>query len=317
MNKIWQFINKKINNDVDVMLLVVIESVGSSPGRPGFKMAVAGDGSMTGSIGGGETEYRLVEKAKKEFKSHNDHIFLKKEVHRSDAGEDKSGMICSGEHWIAFYPIRDELGQTVQQINLAIDDNEQGLIYYNQNGFTYKPGESQHHQHKNPVTSLNEWDFAEMLCKENHLYIFGAGHVGLALSDIANKLGFVVHIFDNRKGINTLEVNDFAKYKSVIDYRNSAKHVPDGQNIYAVIMTFAHKSDELVLKQLLNKDIRYLGMMGSDKKVGAIFENLKNEGYEPATINKIYAPIGIEISSQTPYEIAISVVAEMIKVKNG
>jgi xanthine dehydrogenase accessory factor len=317
MNNTWQFIQEKLNNNTGVMLLVVIENVGSSPGHPGFKMAVAGDGSMTGSIGGGQTEYRLVEKAKKELKSQNDRIFLKKEVHRSDAGADRSGMICSGEHWIAFYPIGDELGPTVRQINLAMDHNEQGLIYYNQNGFNFKTGESQHHQHKNPVTSLNEWDFTEMLCKENHLYIFGAGHVGFALSDIACKLGFVVHIFDNRKKINTLEANDFAKYKSVIDYKESAINVPDGQNTYAVIMTFGHKSDELVLRQLLNKDIRYLGMMGSDKKVNAIFQNLKNEGCDPALIKKVYAPIGIEIPSQTPYEIAISVVAEMIKVKNG
>ncbi len=81
-------------------------------------------------------------------------------------------------------------------------------------------------------------------------------------------------------------------------------------------MTFGHKSDELVLRQFIGKKIRYLGMMGSHKKVDAIFKNLENEGFERSELDKIHAPIGIEIPSQTPYEIAISVVAEMIAVKN-
>jgi xanthine dehydrogenase accessory factor len=82
-------------------------------------------------------------------------------------------------------------------------------------------------------------------------------------------------------------------------------------------MTFGHKSDMTVLKQLLGKNIKYLGMMGSDKKVAKIFETLKSEGYPDEMLGNVHAPIGIKINSQTPVEIAISIAAEIIQVKNA
>jgi len=82
-------------------------------------------------------------------------------------------------------------------------------------------------------------------------------------------------------------------------------------------MTFGHKSDEVVLQQFLNKNIRYLGMMGSQKKVDSIFKNLETERFSREVLQKVHAPIGLEINSQTPDEIAISVVAEMIATKNN
>jgi len=317
MKETWKFIQDKLKSNTLVILLVVIDNDGSNPGQPGFKMAVANDGTMIGSIGGGQTEYRLVEKAKKELGKKNPQISIKKEVHRPDADEDRSGMICSGEQWIAFYPISAANSEIVNSINISIDKEEKGMIHFNQDGFTFNVGETEHHKHQNPVTSVEEWQYNEVICKKNHLYIFGAGHVGLALSNIASQLNFVVHIFDNRKGINTMTMNKSAQFKEVIDYKDVDSHVPDGDNSYVVIMTFGHKSDEVVLQQFLNKNIRYLGMMGSQKKVDAIFKNLETEKFPREILQKVHAPIGLEINSQTPDEIAISVVAEMIATKNN
>jgi xanthine dehydrogenase accessory factor len=316
MKEIWKFIQDKLQVNKKLMLLIVIDSDGSSPGQPGFKMVVADDGTMIGSIGGGQTEYRLVEKAKKELLLDNPQISLNKEVHRPDVEEDRSGMICSGEQWIAFYPISAVNSEIIDSINISIEKEEKGIIHYNQDGFTFHVGETEHHKHQNPVTSPVEWQYKEVICKKNYLYIFGAGHVGLALSDMADKLNFVVYIFDNRKGINTMTMNKSARFKKVIDYKNVSQYVPDGNNIYVVIMTFGHKSDEDILGQFLDREIKYLGMMGSAKKVNAIFENLGNNGFSKETLHKVHAPIGLEIASQTPDEIAISVVAEMIKTKN-
>ena len=316
MKETWKFIQDKLKSNKKVVLLIVIDNDGSSPGQAGFKMAVADDGTMTGSIGGGQTEYRLVEKAKIELGKKNPQISLKKEVHRLDIDVDRSGMICSGEQWIAFYPISAADSEIIDSINISIEKEEKGIIHYNQDGFTFNTGETEHHKHKNPVMSLEEWQYEEVICKKNHLYIFGAGHVGLALSDIAARLDFVVHISDNREGINTMTMNKFARFKEVIDYKDVSQYVPDGDNIYVVVMTFGHKSDEDVLRQFLDKKIKYLGMMGSEKKVKAIFENLEKHGFTKDVLQQVHAPIGLEIASQTPDEIAISVVAEMIKTKN-
>ena len=317
MKETWIFIKDKLLSNKKLILLLVVDNDGSSSGQPGFKMAIANDGTMIGTIGGGQTEYRLVEKAKKELGKENPQISLKKEVHRTDVVEDRSGMICSGEQWIAFYPISADNSEIIESINISIEKEEKGIIHYNQDGFTFNVGETEHHKHQNPVTSPVEWQYSEVICKDNHLFIFGAGHVGLALSDIASKLNFVVHIFDNRKGINTLTMNKSARFKKVINYEDASQYVPDGDNIYIVVMTFGHKSDKTVLQQFLNKKIKYLGMMGSSKKVSAIFENLENDGFKKDILQQVYAPIGLEINSQTPGEIAISVVAEMIATKNN
>lgn len=316
MKDLWKFIIEKCNSNIQLILLIVIDNDGSSPGQAGFKMAVAADGTMTGSIGGGQSEYRIVEKAKRELMEGNSQISLIREIHRPDAEEDRSGMICSGEQWVAFYPITSKDQHTCKNILSALDEAKDGMIHYNQDGFVFNPGEKNRHKHQNPVTSPNEWIFSESIGKMKQLYIFGAGHVGLALSDIASKLGFTIHIFDNRENINTMTVNEYAQFKKVIDYAHSVELVPDGDHIYVVIMTFAHQSDEIVLRQFLGKNIKYLGMMGSHKKVETIFKNLENEGFERHDLNNIHAPIGIEIPSQTPYEIAISIVAEMISAKN-
>ena len=317
MKKTWKFIQDKLKSNIKVMLLVVIDNDGSSPGQPGFKIAVANDGTMTGSIGGGQTEYRLVEKAKKELDKKAPQILLKREVHRPDAVEDQSGMICSGEQWIAFYPVTATHVMTVESINNSIEKEEKGIIHFNQDGFTFNVGETEHHKHQNPVTSANEWQFDELICKKNHLYIFGAGHVGLALSKFASKLDFTIHIFDSRKDLNTLNINQAARFKEIIDYKKAVQHVPEGDNIYVVIMTFGHKSDEVVLQQFLNKKLKYLGMMGSSKKVDTIFKNLESNGFKKDALQKVHAPIGLTISSQTPDEIAISILAEMIAIKNN
>ncbi len=82
-------------------------------------------------------------------------------------------------------------------------------------------------------------------------------------------------------------------------------------------MTFGHKADELVLKQLLRKEYKYIGMMGSPSKVKQIFDNLITDGFKKKELDKVHAPIGIPITSKTPEEIAVSIAAQIIKIKNS
>jgi len=209
MKEIWKFILNKLEAGQRGILMVIIENRGSSPGKAGFKMAVAEDGSMKGSIGGGATEYRLAEMAKKELKKDNPEIILKREIHDPEAEEDSSGMICAGENLIALYPLSTEGIHNVQEIYDAVVIRKEGWIVYDQNGFRYVT-DNQDGDDIKPEITFDKWHFAEPCDQAEHLYIFGAGHVGLALSELAAKLGFVVHLFDNRKNINTLIENTFA-----------------------------------------------------------------------------------------------------------
>jgi xanthine dehydrogenase accessory factor len=317
MKEIWSFVHDKLAQNQNVYLLVVIDNHGSSPGQPGFKMAVADDGMLKGSVGGGQTEYRLVELARKELNTNQPKIILKREIHKDDVKEDKSGMICSGEQWVAFYPLDHSDLPLVSEILSATNKGIKGLLQFDNIGFSLKESERIHHQHKNPVTSPEEWHYEEETGNENRLYIFGAGHVGLALSRIMSYLDFTIHIFDDRKDLPTLLENTSADHSDIINYKNTRHLVDEGDGSYVVIMTFGHKSDEIVLRQFLGMDLKYLGMMGSAKKVARIFENLRQDGISEQSIEKIHAPIGIPIESQTPYEIAVSIAAEIISVKNN
>jgi len=165
-------------------------------------------------------------------------------------------------------------------------------------------------------SNKDKWEYHEQIAFKNELYIVGGGHVGLALSQTMQQLDFYVSVFDNRPSLNTMEQNTYAHKKQVVDYNEIEKYIPEGQNVYIVIMTYQHVSDKNVLCKLIRKKHKYIGLMGSKSKVKKLFAELKTKGYTESDFEKVHSPIGIPIKSETPEEIAISIAAEIIKVKN-
>src|SRR5262245_35842603 len=113
---LWQFIAKRLGRKEKVMLLVVAESSGSSPGRQGFKMAVGADGQLCGSIGGGIMEVKLAELAKARLKKEEPEAIVKRQIHRASAPLDRSGMICSGEQTVLFFSLGSEHLKAVRML---------------------------------------------------------------------------------------------------------------------------------------------------------------------------------------------------------
>jgi xanthine dehydrogenase accessory factor len=297
--------------------MTVIDRQGSSPGKTGFKMAVASDGSFTGSIGGGVMEHKLVEKSKRLLNGKETlRPFILLQDHDPEASTNRSGMICSGGQTIAFTPLDSSSSETILALSEATEQHHKGILELNESGLSFLPGQVLTQHSENKIESKDKWYYREQIGMPDSLYIFGGGHVGLALSRLFSQLGFQIHIFDNRTGLNTLEANQYAHFKKIVDYQNVSGLIPDGHNVYVVVMTFAHKSDEQVLCQMIGKKVRYLGMMGSKMKVSTIFEHLKQDGFSTRALEKIHAPIGFPINSETPAEIAVSIAAQIIAVKN-
>lgn len=289
------------------ILLLVVSSSGSSPGRQGFKMLVT-EKEIVGSIGGGVMEHQLVEEAKTMlsmlFKP-----FYKKQIHKGKV-QDGSGMICSGEQVVLFYYLgKKELTVIEKMISTK------GLLTITANGFSLT-NKKVDFKYKWDV-SHNEWKYQEQISHKPQLYIFGSGHVGLALAKLASNLDFAIRVFDNRKGLNTFEQNTFATHKSIIDYSTVLSSVTITKDAYIVIMTNSYIEDKLILKQLINTPYNYLGVLGSQAKIDTMFTVMQSEGVTSKAIATIHAPIGIKIHSKTPDEIAISILAEIIQVKNG
>ncbi len=315
-NHFWSKVKEKLLAKQATALLYVLHSEGSSPGRQGFKMLLCGD-EIIGSIGGGIMEHKLVEKARAMMTSAKESIFYKRQIHNKKAPTDQSGMICSGEQTIVIYSLSQDQKKQLLEMIAQMEKGNQVELCLNQNGISFKAPENIDTQFSFRPAINAIWQFTEVLTFNSHLYIIGGGHVGLAFSKLMAQLDFHIHIFDDRAGLNTMHANEFAHHKKVIDYETVGEQIPEGEHVYVVLMSFGYRKDKIVLRQLLGKKFRYLGMMGSQAKTKQLFSEYLDEGISQALLDKVHAPIGLPIQSKTPAEIAVSIAAELIKVKNS
>ena len=309
----WEFIDDKLSANINVMLLYVLDSKGSSPGRKGFKMAVAADGDLSGTIGGGIMEFKLVEKARSLLNSGVKDINLTEQFHDKTHDKNQSGMICSGSQVNVLIPLNSSGSkETINKIIEAQKQNENKTIHLSPAGIAITNETTKGFNYK---TETN-WDYTECLSQKPVLHIIGGGHVGLALSELMHFLGFFIKLYDDRNELNTIEQNLFADEKYFIDYNTIGDTMSISEKDFVVIMTIGYRTDKIVLKQLLNKDFLYLGLLGSEKKNEKLFAELKGEGVKKDKLDKVFAPVGLNIFSKTTKEIAVSIAAQIILLKN-
>jgi xanthine dehydrogenase accessory factor len=293
-------------------LLCVVRSEGSSPGRQGFKMTVTAE-AVAGSIGGGIMEHKWVELARQRQRAGDYTPLLRPQIHRREAPADRSGMMCAGEQEVLLWPLQPADLPVVTAIETALQTLGGGawevgaasglkLVGEAPAGFyDYQPGTA--------------WHYREQLGFRDQLTIVGGGHVSLALSQLASSLEFELTVLDDRADLPTLAANHFAHYRPrIASYETLA--VPPGPRRYVVVMTVGYRTDAVALRQLLGHDYAYLGVMGSAAKVAELRRVLAEEGFSAADLARLRGPVGVPITSRTPEEIAVSIAAELIAVRN-
>jgi xanthine dehydrogenase accessory factor len=335
--QLWQFIAARLQRGENVMLLVVAESSGSSPGRQGYKMAVGADGELIGSIGGGVMEVNLVEESRivlrdAEIGRSGDAgiSLLSAQVHRENS-PNASGMICSGEQTVIFKLMTPEDSPAVESVIDALSNHRRHVLTITAGDFTIgpsdntptiefygpRPGNDPKSKIQNPKLG-GGFLYTETLGFKNDLYIIGGGHCALALSELMSKMDFRISLFDDRPELNTIEKNRFAHAIEIIDgYQQICDHVPSGDHTYVVVMTLGYKSDAEVIRSLIDKDFKYFGVLGSNAKMSSMLRSLVKEGLPAERLDRIRTPVGLPINSRTPEEIAVSIAAEIISVKNA
>jgi len=313
----WKKIKQDLEDGYKIIFMYVLNSEGSSPGRQGFKMFVSESQLLFGSIGGGFMEHKLVELCKKDLLSKEFKPFFKRQIHQTNIAKDKSGMICSGEQTIAFYQLDNSNISMVSDLLKSISNSKYGVLIANDKGVSFDYGESLQKKFESDIFSSQKWLVKEDMGYFPELHIVGGGHVGLALSKFAYELGFVVTIYDCRAGLNTIKRNKYSQCILLSDFKYTNDYLTSGENKYVVLLSFSYRTDKTILQNLLNLEFKYLGMMGSKEKIKKLFKELLAEGATKAQLNKVYSPIGIQVSSKTPEEIAISILAQIIQVKNN
>ncbi len=149
------------------------------------------------------------------------------------------------------------------------------------------------------------------------LLIAGGGHIGNALATIGELCGFSVAVVDDRPEYASAERFPGADRVLCGRFEEVLRDFPVDPNTYVVVVTRGHKSDEVALRQVVSSPAAYVGMIGSRRRVGAVLKHLVEDGADPDAVSRVHTPIGLDIGAETPEEIAVSIMAELIQVRRG
>ncbi len=311
----WAFLLASLEQHKAAAVMIVVDSEGSSPGRQGFMMVIAQDGTMAGSIGGGIMEHKLVELMRDRLSKRLPMWESRRQIHSKEASQDQSGMICSGEQSIALLILSPDDIPTVRTIRDRLGAGEKVLLQLDAYRLTALDTSKTEHPMRFQKQPSGEWSFQALLGVRDIAHVIGAGHVGLEMCKILASLDFYVINYDDRPDLNTMQSNDFADRKVVTPYEELHNFISSGDNVFVIVMTFGYRGDDQAVRALIGKQFKYFGMMGSETKVTKLFSGLRLDGYSPQDIATISAPAGLVAHCKSPAEIAVSIAAEMIAAK--
>jgi xanthine dehydrogenase accessory factor len=227
-------------------------------------------------------------------------------------------MICSGKQTIVFYKLNSEHLAAANEILRSLKNHRSARLQISPTAFRVLKDQPDDPDFKFEYASETDFLFEERLGFKNRLFIVGSGHCALALSELMSKMDFHISLFDDRPHLNTFEKNQFVHKKYLVEnYERIGDFIPSGANHYVVVMTVGYQSDEVVMRRLAGRNFKYFGVLGSKAKIATLLKNLRSEGFPAKYLENIRTPIGLRIYSQTPEEIAVSIAAEIIAVKNA
>jgi xanthine dehydrogenase accessory factor len=324
---------------------------GSSPRGLGSKYLVPKVGPALGSVGGGCLEARVWDGAMESLKKTKSALMR---FRLDDENMEDSGLICGGTVTILIEPLQSEEGDHLpiyQRIKEMREKGQEGLLasvvsrgsapisvqgskllYGTQSekwGFLLE-GEAFEEEirrrfEENPAGELGVQSFEhngqtieillEPIQTDPTLYIFGAGHLARALSPLGKMADFRVVVVDDRPMFANSERFPEADQVLVEPFEMVFDKLQINSRSYVVIVTRGHLYDGEVLEQAIQTDAGYIGMIGSKRKIAVLYKDLMQKGIKKQLLDRVHAPIGLHIYSETPAEIAISIMAELIKVR--
>ncbi len=340
--QIFRALAEAIAEDGRAALGTVVATRGSTPQKVGAKLLIRADGqSSSGTLGGGCVEAQVWQDAIRALASGQPH-FARYELTDDYAGD--NGMVCGGamDILVDIWPaadlelaqrVADELavGRTCLLTTIVEGDgvggkrlsggagDERWAMARNFSLPHEAVDEAQPTPHLKSLPATSDQRpatiFHEPLGAQAALIIVGAGHVAQTLCQLASFAGFAVTVVDNRERFASAERFPTAAQVLAADIDATLPHLPIGPHTYIVIVTRGHQFDEGALRLVVNSPAAYIGMIGSRRKVLLVYQRMVADGYDPALLRRIYAPLGLEIGAETVEEIAVSIVAELIKVR--
>ena len=293
---------KRLEQGKAVVLTTVTGGSGSVPRGPGASLLTDENGYAAGTVGGGAVEGKALALAAAVLQKGGCRIepFA---LHSRDAAN--LGMVCGGEMTLLFVRIDPADAALCKEALAQIAANQLGYFVIDT-----ESGQIQLMQESPRLETL----FALPLMAEGCAYVFGAGHVAQALVPVLAQAGFRVQVMDDRPEFANEERFPQADRVYIVDFLQLADLTVTRKD-YVVIMTRGHEHDLAVLSQMLRTSACYIGMMGSKSKRAFVYGHLLEQGFLQADMERVHSPIGLPIGAETPWEIAVSIAAELIQVR--
>jgi len=331
--EVYDVIREYLAKGMTGAVATIADKLGAAPRGEGAKMFVGEDGKFFGTVGGGCMEAEIWQEARKVAKTGEARF-----VHYRMNGKEieDGGMICGGNVDIFLEPLIGRHRDLYDTVPVLEKKGRRAIIVtkFGKDHFSKSLVDAYGGQWGDPIAEHEVREYSrffgekhpkvvgdgvvvEPISIASTVYIFGAGHISRYLAQAAKMVDFNVVVTDDRTDFANKErfpeadkviVSDFQKVFDLLDYAG---------DVYVVIVTRGHNHDALVLEEALKRPYKYIGMIGSKRKVKMVYDYLRGKGVEESVLSGVHSPIGIKINSETPQEIAISIVAELIDVRGA
>jgi xanthine dehydrogenase accessory factor len=344
MSHFFLDVNRFLEAGQNVVIARIIFQTGSAPRSTGTGCIILEDGTIIGTVGGGALEYEVQQKALSVFKKKSSQLvnfqLTGKEVAQTD-------MLCGGIVDVFLEPITATNIATKEifaRVKTALDNNDKATLVtrvaegighdqstarmlvvddgasvntFGELGADIDLDQSVLLATCGPELMVDEDKgysvFVEPIQTVSNLYIFGGGHISTCLSPLAKTVGFGVIVIDDRQEFANPARFPDADEIIVAPFSEAFKKITINASSYVAIITRGHLHDHQVLSATLKCSPGYIGMIGSSRKREIIYKALIDEGVSEETLKEVHSPIGLDIKAETPEEIAISIVAELIQ----
>lgn len=327
-----------------IVIIRTIKRMGSAPRAVGSMCIVTHDGELVGTIGGGLMEHKALKKALQLFSTEKSLIYP---FHLTQEEIAQDGMICGGDVELYLEPVFPENSSTMEIFKTLRDhvtqnreitlitliaentgamERQSRVLLLNDNTVLGEiPGFNREDMVPEKIEgqTLVELDngknavFIEKMDVDPCVVIFGAGHISTFLAPLAKLVGFRAVIIDDRPEFANSEKFPDADEIHALSFAQAFQQVKITKKSFIVIVTRGHMFDKTVLEFALNTDAAYIGMIGSSRKKIAIYRSLMEQGITKEALDCVHAPIGLDINAETPEEIAVSILAQLIQERAG
>lgn len=315
-HEFWPTVAARLARNEPVFIALVAAATSGSPGTTGARLLLAADGSVQGTIGGGIMEVNLLKQARKRLEAGPDEPQVQRLVHRKTGTAEASGLICDGEQHnltAVLEPARD--AAAVEQFCQSLrTPGECATLFIDAAGL-HCAAAGPHAAGGMRLTQPDaaDWQYAEESLNRRRIAVIGGGHCGKALAQLATGIGYRADVFDTRPAV--MEHYDWpadAGSHVLASLRELPDYLPYPALTRAVVMTTAVPYDIEALAAIADLDLRWLGVMGSRTKIDYIHESLRKRNVDAAAIAAIHGPIGLQMKSDTPAEIAVSIMGQLL-----